>query len=48
MSYQICVRLPDEIYEKVKKQSDVEHRTVSNMVIAILADKYKEEQGSDD
>ena len=35
---QIGVRLPKELYEWLKDKAEKEHRTISNMLIAILAD----------
>ena len=35
---QIGVRVPEELYEWLKDKAEKEHRTISNMLIAILAD----------
>ena len=35
---QIGVRLPKELYAWLKDKAEKEHRTISNMLIAILAD----------
>ena len=34
----IAVRLPDELYDYLVARAENEHRTLSNMVIALLLD----------
>ena len=34
----IAVRLPDELYDYLVARAEKEHRTLSNMVIALLLD----------
>lgn len=41
---QIGVRLPEELYAWLKDKAEKEHRTISNMLIAILADAKDGEQ----
>lgn len=38
------IRLPEELYEWLKDKSEKEHRTISNMLIAILADAKDNKQ----
>lgn len=41
---QIGVRLPEELYKWLKDRAEKEHRTISNMLIAILTDVKDGEQ----
>lgn len=38
------IRLPQELYEWLKDKAEKEHRTISNMLIAILIDEKDNEQ----
>lgn len=41
MAYQISISLPKELEEKVKEQANEEERTVSNMIMYIVKQYYK-------
>lgn len=42
MSYQTSIKLPAELEEKIKAQAEEEERTVSNMIVYIVKQYYKD------
>jgi len=38
----IAIRLPEDLLEYLTKRAEKEHRTLSNMIIAILLDNKEE------
>ena len=41
-NYATSVKIPDEILEKLRNQAEEEERTVSNMIVYILKQYYKD------
>ncbi len=44
MSYQTAIRLPDELYQKIKETANEEERTVTGEIIYILKQYFKQQE----
>lgn len=44
MSYQTAIRIPEELYNKIKSTAVEEERTVTGEIIYILKQYFKEHQ----
>lgn len=42
MTYQTSIKIPAELAEKLKQQASDEERTVSNMIVYIVKQYYKD------
>ena len=40
----ISLRIPEELYQYLVNRAEKEHRTLSNMIVSLLADIQKEEK----
>lgn len=42
MTYQTSIKVPEELRKKLRAQAEEEERTVSNMIVYILKQYYKD------
>jgi predicted DNA-binding protein len=43
MSKRTSVRIPDDLHQQLTERAQREHRTISNLIVALLSEKIEEE-----